>query len=951
MDTLLQVLKVPSIPRVIHLDKTRAVILAGANLYRTGIEQDSITYKQQFFSSWQVAAAYAQEHRYLKTFTVNRDLNLLHITPDTLTFFIKKCMNRSTLSPSDYKKLFDFAVVFGYRLDDLFSTMGESETTAYEYFQTWAKTLLQYDEYIQISESFGVSQKKSQTLFNRISLSQNDHKVFEDLFKVEDPEVRAFLSDKSDGIYAPNLSSGMFNNEMLITAIGEFPEEVFIREIHAPPPSQKKKRRTVVAVAAVAAVAAAAVAAAAAADEKDKEAKEAAAAAVKWEEDFEYTSNKTNEHVIESFCTTKTDNELFTTFSYESITRIYLYTIIYQKLAASITDSINQMFSNVEESTLYYAQLKTFNHRFKVAMQEILVRMGRVVDVALMMDKELLDERRIPSQAENPFYVTTSTKPIFNGNLYIYTVMSNVIKAAIVELKNLHLTYYTEFVNATTSDGMYMIPVASGGVLFGIYTIGDEFRRLTKDVDVKFILNKDDPFYGSETALFAPSGNDFLWKQEIIHWNATMINFVWLNMIDHIFKETINHRSYIYAEKVKRHLIIHPKDSNSAWGVYAAGNPSTRILSNILAEGDAYIKRNKGTLDVPLLSTVFDHWLQARSPSISGISLNSLATYNEVLKRLLAKKKEMKTKWKDSGTRKSKGKGKRNGTMKAAAAGKASTDRDRERESADIQTVLKQMTNLIQNNDDFTIWCREKIRPDFFDLQRFIRLNKRMVEFVANRPKLLFHGNPSHAYSVGWFSSIYVYKRASPLDTLGLIDLTYDTHFSTICSFTKYAGVSEFGYVTVNGLNYGSSLWFIHESDKLNTICNVSTYPGDNTADYNPENECAPNKEKREEKKRKYAERYNKVRGFFIYYLSHCLNNPASIVYRMVHEKRIPIPTGDPSLAEIEHFLKEIYRSTEMTSGMTARRLDTTLQKKFDDELYTAIQGVYNKYMYYAAGF
>lgn len=920
MDTLLQVLKVPSIPRVIHIDKKRAVILAGANLYRTGIKQDSITYKQQFFSSWQVATAYAQEHRYLKTFTVNRDLNLLYITPDTLGFFIGKCMNRTTISPSDYKKLFDFAVVFGYRLDDLFSTMGERETTAYEYFQTWAKTLLQYDEYIQISESFGFSQEKGQTLFNRISLSQNDHKVFEALFTVEDPDVRVFLSDKSDGIYAPNMSSGMFNNEMLITAIGEFPEEVFIREIHAPPPSQKKKRRT-------AAVDEAAV----------------AAAAVKWEEDFKYTSNKTNEHVIESFCTTKTDNELFTTFSYESIARIYLYTIIYQKLAASITDSINQMFSNVEETTLYYAHLKAFNHRFKAAMQEILVRMGRVVDVALMMDKELLDERRIPSHAENPFYVTTSTKPIFNGNLYIYTVMSNVIKAAIVELKNLHLTYYTEFVNATTgSDGMYMIPVASGGVLFGIYTIGDEFRRLTKDVDVKFILNKDDPFYGSETAMFAPSSDDSLWKQEIIHWNATMINFVWLNMIDHIFKETINHRSFIYAEKVKRHLKIHPTDSNSAWGVYAAGNPSTRILSNILAEGDAYIKKNKGTLDVPLLSTVFDLWLQARSPSINGKLLNSLATYNDVLKRLLAKKKEIKTKWKNTGTRKSKGK--RNGTRKAA--GKAGT----EKETADVQTVLKQMTNLIQNND-FAIWCRDKIRPDFFDLQGFIRLNKRMVEFVADRPKLLFHGNPSHAYSVGWFSSIYVFKRASPLDTLGLIDLTYDTHFSTVCSFTKYAGVSEFGYVTVNGLNYGSSLWFIHESDKLNTICNVSAYPGDNTADYNPENECAPNKEKREEKKRKYAERYNKVRGFFIYYLSNCLNNPSSIVYRMVREKRIPIPTGDPSLAEIEHFLKEIYRSTGMSTGMTARRLDTTLQKKFDSELYTAVQGVYNRYMYYAAGF
>ena len=154
-------------------------------------------------------------------------------------------------------------------------------------------------------------------------------------------------------------------------------------------------------------------------------------------------------------------------------------------------------------------------------------------------------------------------------------------------------------------------------------------------------------------------------------------------------------------------------------------------------------------------------------------------------------------------------------------------------------------------------------------------------------------------------------------------------------AFTKYAGIKEHGYITINGLNYGSSLWFIHESDKLNTICNITEYPGDNTADNNPENGCAPSLLGRISKQKKYKERYDKVRAFFKEYLEQSSGDPASFVHKRLRNQTVKF-REDCSLKDIEDFIiTHLFKSTGRGSS---RKEEKENQIKFDSELYEYIQ-------------
>ena len=411
MNTLLTLLKTSTIPHVLHsptflvnkMDHVGssttfksvdyAVIPEGTRLYRSGENpKPNQDHLPMFYSSWQVAATYAQEKQYFNTFVTTRPLKLLHVSPDTLDFLIEQYIHPHTDLPEpDRVKLFDFVSVFGYRLPDLFTGLSEAEragTTAIQYFTAWANRMILADSHIVILPSYG------NTLFNRISISKQDKKVFAELFTITHPEIVAFLHDRKDGIYAPNMTSGMFNMEHFLTAEDEFPEEVFLREelvvnmnkthtkamtITLRATTNRKRRRTSKKITPQANT-------------------NPTSAVIKFVESLEYvtyspTSIKSNERILESYCTRKTDDELFTFFSPESITRIYLYTFIYKKIASSIQTCLQNLNTCVHVDGCGSGYKRIFLHFKDIThtnLKYLMLRTSNIIDVAFVLDVKLL---------------------------------------------------------------------------------------------------------------------------------------------------------------------------------------------------------------------------------------------------------------------------------------------------------------------------------------------------------------------------------------------------------------------------------------------------------------------------------------------------------------------------------------------------------------------------------
>jgi hypothetical protein len=110
------------------------------------------------------------------------------------------------------------------------------------------------------------------------------------------------------------------------------------------------------------------------------------------------------------------------------------------------------------------------------------------------------------------------------------------------------------------------------------------------------------------------------------------------------------------------------------------------------------------------------------------------------------------------------------------------------------------------------------------------------------------------------FSSIYI-KRKNNL--FGVIDFTFDTPFALQGTIQKPSNL-KVNELSKTSFSYTASyLDFIRETIKLNKICNQTNYPFDHlNLAYNIFNKCSPDKEKSEQKKKKYKLRYDLVLRF-----------------------------------------------------------------------------------------
>jgi hypothetical protein len=470
-------------------------------------------------------------------------------------------------------------------------------------------------------------------------------------------------------------------------------------------------------------------------------------------------------------------------------------------------------------------------------------------------------------------------------------------------------------------------PVISGGALFGVYTTG-MFRRLTKDADVKIVLEGDVADNGNEYELMQNSEYlERLGRQENDHWALTVANYIWLTVNEYIFNELAGKKLYVYARVINAigRMKIQVRDySNNEngieplkWGVYASATPNKRNLTNTVVEFDRFIEL-EFQLGPSFISTIFNWWLEINKPSIDGEEITSYVDYNSAIKKSLHAKK----------------------AARAAGRSVATYNKKIQRIMAlfetneDLHSILK--SNLIHYKGYTLDKNAAAVTDMIMKYDSFFEYNRNLNGFLTNRPAPFFRNGTS--YAIGGFASLYIHKagdETDPVLTYGLIDYTFDTHYSTLGAFTRYAGIRDWGVRNIMGIFYGSSFWFIHETIKLNTICNETAYPGDNEADENPLNACAPKRVAREIKSAKYGERYRMVNDFFIAYIIHLLDNKGSSLNRRLLEGvERPVDMGLPA---IEEYLTRAYSTP-------------VLQIEFDRELITFIDTYNNINREYMVG-
>lgn len=909
------------------------LIRAGNNLYRSGVKKEwHVSIRRgvaiieggktipQFFSSWQVAANYSFKGGYFHTYQVLHDIPLLYVDDDCLTWLMNEYRfmadSEEEASQTDKAILRRFLYAFGYRLDRIFPLIKPDELLAdlryarappgsdaamnaenvalpptfQDFMKRWASTLIEEYSSISLTEDYA----SDLSTFNRISVSWYDKEIFESLFRITNPRISKPLSHVR-GLYVPPVTSGMVNLEFPLTASDIFPEEVFFatqeRTVQYLQPNPEHPP-------------------------------------------YAFSEDETTMEVLNAIYQRPGDHmppvaeDVFLReFSFPAVAYIYMYTRVYSKLYTILKESLDA----IEESTKAQPEIDAFytflSNRFKVAtyanIQQIMAICGSLIDATIHMEKGLIHPGRVPTEESNPYYAADGT---FNANLYTYTVLASAIKRSVGGLGKLFELYIDEENGVKTQEGKALFeelfrPIISGGALFGIYTIG-KYRRLTKDIDIKIIMEKDTPENGDEYDILnmqTVEQKERFQRQETHHWILTMINYMWVRINETIFSELAEKKLYAYARALEAIGKMKLKGSDWTtgkgkakrplrWGIYADASPTTRLLSNIPVEFDRFLEKRFG-FDRHVGTELFNKWLTIHPIqfSLEGTQyIRSYAEYTTEIKKLLERKKRAES----------------------------------EAVRRVINQAIRDVTGGFEKNPEFHAWAKEELSkrkmglPADFAMQydSFFPFHTALQKLHIHRPEPIFPNDAK--YGIGRFASLFIHKEGDeqdPTKTYGLIDFTFDTHFSTVGAFTKYSGINNYHTRNINGISYGSSLWFIHESVKLNHICNVEIYPGDNEAEKNPLNECAPSRAGRLVKQAKYAERARRVQGFFIGYIDYLLSDDAgatTLKARIAAGAVPPPPTVEAikalSLEQIEEYLTRAYHTKK-------------LQSEFDTELYAFV--------------
>jgi hypothetical protein len=829
-----------------------------------------------FFSNKYVAALYANpENPYSYTYEVNMPLRLLEVNEVFCDYIWELYVNN--IFPAIRPILGQFIITFGYSREGIPDDVKKQ-------FRQRAEEILQNFKYIKLSSTYPIPNK-----INRISTSNNDFAMFSSMMTIL-PQILP-AAGLIHGFYMPPHNSGMWNMTNLVQLDGIFPEEVYVSY-----------------------------------EATDAELQKLLILQQKVGQGFKcgynlFPAGKLEK--AEAACFYKTNvmspgapstMPTGVTFAERYISMVnYRYTQCVNKILAD-----NYFGITIPESS-YRIQYKIIGDFIKQLLGDIqqhtFKNMAKVLHEFYRMDSRLYENMpingftspfggevndvkgrtRLQKKAEGGVAAAgggggvaavAPTFAPFNENLFIFTILNNVLKSTVAGLNDIlvHAMNYTRNnidtfrskypafpFDISESDSVTSFnAVVSGGALFGLYTHGTA-RRQTKDMDVKIVLTTDEeknanPLIVQENGGFSP----LFWKMELYHMISMYITFYWQKITFNLYELLTTSKMNWFKESLKTIENVYelPKSHQDTSIVYspAVGRSPTYISiiefglneyfqkkwpaeSNLLTQFNTYIQKQSKT-DSPLeyknYTFVEVEREKGKRKSKSGILEENtvpITSYKEfVLARLHLLSEKRKLKLASEGV---------NNTI---------TEEQKEEYRRIINQSIKNISGL------FITWYTATFEADAEKMSLLRLYDKDLPNLVANRPYVEF--DKDLKYGISYFSSLYINSTHSANASYGVIDYTFDTYFNTIGSYQKFSGLLDNLYNNLNGaesdegLLYASGYHFIYESNKLSVICNRSYFMDAEFIEENvnnPFNNCSPDLHKRREKQIKYNDRAIRV--------------------------------------------------------------------------------------------
>jgi hypothetical protein len=840
-------------------EQNQYTLQAGTHLFRSG-PKDEVEYKKPtshwfpivdkgkrpvFFSNQYVAATYATDKSYLYRYKIVNDV-VLRVVNKNLIDDIKKLVTVITTQINEGKSrplgeeytyeekkqtCMIFLILFGK--DMIFNNNVTDKQIDY-----------QRKEILKDYPAISVLPLNKDT-FNRISTTNYDIEYFGKMLEL----INKHSNIKYDGFYCPSFDAGQFNKTHILGSDTLFPQEIFLpsfisltgKEIYSVESfySDKKshpgykyvplnKEGTNLDI-----------------DEQN----------IRMLRCFQRT-DMTNPEVygnmednleVDEFPKSTTPSLVKYIASlqlqYEEIANNFL-SYIDKSFKIEPTPGVDEDFQDPADMASQKYILDTVKPRLEKAILSTdfqivlfaelleLVQKGLSMDVTLFQNMPL---KQANPNLSGPFHDGAE----FNENLFLYSVLNNMLKQNVVGLNKLfEQSLSSMYVPLGLNTRDTFKAVISGGALFGIYTYGD-FRRQTKDIDLKIILESDNEPEPRDQSLYIYTTPNRKMYFEILHLIPTMITSVWGILSTEIFRNLAGYKIDFF----KQYLLEHPyhlqlpnKHKNvagEAYSFYLGVKPTVQKPNPEMLIFD-YIKfvTNEDVASAWII--LFDGALKTTKKS------NGTQTFPEGYKSFYNYRKSL---------------------FEQRKAAKISKNNAKKSEiNEQLKNLKKYIVGVFLSKvcQDFFIANKIPIN-DETALNIIIDSVPSFVQNVRLNVTLPTGGNPY--FKAGDFASLdIVVNNDKKNRDYGLIDYTYDSRYLTIGSFQKSSGLIHNGYDDINEIPYASAYHFIYESNKLNTICKRG-YPFEAmfVEENNPFNACAPNPENRAKKAAKYANRYQRV--------------------------------------------------------------------------------------------
>lgn len=828
--------------------------------------------------------------------------------------------------------------------------------------------LIVSDSYPEFNESF-----------NRISISSLDKSIFQKLFTYEfkNKELRDFFQH-IDGIYTPPIPCGAINKYNFLTIHGVFPEEYYFKdgvvEARIVPTAQMKYESiTQEAFRITGIVNRGGAAGGAAADAVEVEPDPIEADTAEGRRRRIVYLNSLQQSFIRGVDTLE-----------DQVKRVFRMFRFFKKGGGDL-----------EGEELFYRKIiKKFAHGIHHVWPEVLQILYTVLVASYKINPQLF----VGLPDTNPFLEVDGS---IRNELLLYTVLHDVIGAFVKQFEtfchsipllegnkpaanagNIEMAPAEEEPEEEDDTPTYPLscfyPVASGGALFSVYTFG-EYRRLTKDIDVKII---------QDTSKLSPE--ELTWRfQERRHTWLGLAMVIWGYLLSDTIDTFVTQRLHVC---IKHYIGLKPKygakltpytkkNYTSYIGMGSNYNYTTEtILQKILfAESPTFLARDDASNPKGIFFNILNQYLVEVKPAIHSnglenppVPIDSLQAYTAARQTLLGELKVIKetiAKYNDIYIKAEQRVNIEEAAKKVAMNTASAAIQEETAKKRNIYKVLESFDSFFPT---ILGWMKTNGFAPEIDVDRCMRLLAEQREYTRLRPNLnTFRGEGSHTFKLNYFLSLWVKQKGG--EDYGLIDLAMDSDYSTQYSYQNASGITLQNTVIGRGnalYRHASFLQFLRESSKLNSICS-STYIFDaeiqaridakraeltaagaspaaietelKAIKYNPFNRCSPDPDNRANKIVKYRNRYDKCLTFTKQQISQLFMNPAFVASIVIPAgKVLPDLSRPDSYTTLEECIEALEGVLDGSIGIVgggARLTEYTFSTHIRDVIYGMAKG------------